>query len=102
MFIQTQKQYTQFESDDLTELLGQMTFKINNFGLWQSQHDTKVQYISNDIEIVYYREGGSITRIGNKEYECPPGSFLILEPYQLNVSINQNIANILIITFILK
>ena len=89
MFIQTQKQYTQFESDDLTELLGQMTFKINNFGLWQSQHDTKVQYISNDIEIVYYREGGSITRIGNKEYECPPGSFLILEPYQLNVSINQ-------------
>lgn len=89
MFIQTQKQYTQFESDDLTELLGQMTFKINNFGLWQSQHDTKVQYISNDIEIVYYREGGSITRIGNKEYECPPGSFLILEPYQLNASINQ-------------
>ena len=89
MFIQTQKQYTQFESDDLTELLGQMTFKIKNFGLWQSQHDTKVQYISNDIEIVYYREGGSITRIGNKEYECPPGSFLILEPYQLNVSINQ-------------
>ena len=66
MFIQTQKQYTQFESDDLTELLGQMTFKINNFGLWQSQHDTKVQYISNDIEIVYYREGGSITELGTR------------------------------------
>lgn len=89
MYIQTQKQYTPFVSDDLTELLGQMTFKINNFGLWESDHDTKAQYISNDIEIVYYREGGSITRISNKEYICPPGSFLILEPFQLNTSINE-------------
>ena len=89
MYIQTQKQYTQFKGDDLTELLGQMTFQINSFGLWESQHDTKAQYISNDIEIVCYREGGSLTRIGNKEYECTPGCFLILEPYQLNTSINQ-------------
>lgn len=89
MYIQTQKQYIQFESDDLSELLGQMTFKINNFGLWESDCDTKAEYISNDIEIVYYREGGSITRIANQEYECPPGSFLVLEPYQLNRSINQ-------------
>lgn len=89
MYIQTQKQYSQFDTDDLTELLAQMSFKINSFGLWESHCDTKADYISNDIEIVYYREGGSITRIGTKEYVCSPGSFLVIEPYQLNSSINQ-------------
>lgn len=89
MLIQTQKQYIHIESDDLTELLGQMTFQINSFGLWESDHDAKAQYIFDDIEIVCYCEGGTITRVGNKEYECPSGCFLILEPYQLNTSINQ-------------
>lgn len=89
MYVQTQKHYNQFTGDELTELLGQITFQINNFGLWESDQDTKADFISNDIEIVYYREGGSLTRIGNKEYDCPPGSFLILEPYQLNTSVNQ-------------
>lgn len=88
MYIETKQQYSQFEGDELTDLLGQMTFQINNFGLWQSDHDTKASYISDDIEIVYYREGGSTTIIGDRQYECPEGSFLILEPFQLNTSIN--------------
>ena len=88
MYIETKQQYSQFEGDELTDLLGQMIFQINNFGLWQSDHDTKASYISDDIEIVYYREGGSTTIIGNRQYECPQGSFLILEPFQLNTSIN--------------
>lgn len=89
MYIQTQRQYTTFESDELTELMGKMTFQINNFGVWKSDHDTKASYISNDIEIVYYKEGGSTTIIGDKKYHCPQGSFLIIEPFQLNTSINE-------------
>ena len=57
MYIETKQQYSQFEGDELTDLLGQMIFQINNFGLWQSDHDTKASYISDDIEIVYYQEG---------------------------------------------
>lgn len=91
MYIQTQNQYAQFESDELTDLLGQINFTINKFGLWQSDHDTKANYITNDIEIVYYKEGGSVTTIGNKKYTCPPHSFLIIEPYKLNTS--KNIGN---------
>ena len=53
MYIQTQNQYAQFESDELTDLLGQINFTINKFGLWQSDHDTKANYITDDIEIVY-------------------------------------------------
>lgn len=87
-YIQTQNQYTQFQSDELTDFLGKLTFTINKFGLWQANHDTKANYISNDIEIVYYKEGGSITTIGNKKYNCPPHSFLIIEPYKLNTSTN--------------
>ncbi|MEG0548021.1 MAG: AraC family transcriptional regulator [Coprobacillus sp.] len=89
MYIETQSQYSRFESDELTDLLSQMTFKINNFGLWSSDHDTRASYISNDIEIVYYQKGGSTTIIGDKKYTCTPGSFLILEPYQFNISINE-------------
>lgn len=89
MYIETQKQYSQFESDELTDLLGKMTFRINNFGLWKSDCNTKASYVSNDIEFVYYKEGGSTTIIGDKKYKCPPGSFLIIEPYQLNTSINE-------------
>lgn len=88
MYIETKQQYSQFQGDELTDLLGKMTFQINNFGLWQSDEDTKASYISNDIEIVYYKDGGSTTIIGDKQYECPVGSFLILEPFQLNTSIN--------------
>lgn len=89
MYIETQSQYSQFQSDELTDLLSQITFKINNFGLWTSEHDTKASYISNDIEIVYYQKGGSTTIIGDKKYICHPGDFLVLEPYQLNTSINE-------------
>lgn len=89
MYIETQKQYSQFQSDELTDLLGKMTFQINNFGVWQSDQDTKASYISNDIELVYYKEGGSTTIIGDKKYYCSPGSFLIIEPFQLNTSINE-------------
>lgn len=90
MYIQTQTQYTVFESDELTELLGKIDFQIHNFGVWRSEHDTRASYISNDIEIVFYKEGGSTTIIGNKKYDCSPGSCLILEPFQLNTSINEN------------
>lgn len=93
MYIQTQTQYTVFENDELTELLGKIDFHIHNFGVWRSDHDTRASYISNDIEIVFYKEGGSTTIIGNKKYECPPGSCLILEPFQLNTSINENYSN---------
>lgn len=89
MYIRTQTQFTAFESDELTEMLRQMNFKINNFGMWSSDKDTKVSFISNDIEIVYYREGGSTTIIGDKKYQCPTGSFLVLEPSVLNTSINE-------------
>lgn len=89
MYIEIQKQYTTFQSDELTDMLGQMTFQIHNFGKWESKCDTKASYISNDIEIVYYKKGGSITTIGDKKYRCPQGSFLILEPFQLNTSINE-------------
>ena len=92
-YIQTQNQYTQFQSDELTDLLGKINFKINKFGSWQSDHDTQANYISDDIEIVYYKEGGSITTIGNKTYTCPPHSFLIIEPYQLNTSTNTGNSN---------
>ena len=88
MYIETKQQYSQFQGDELTDLLGQMTFQINNFGLWQSDEDTRASYISHDIEIVYYKDGGSTTIIGDRQYECPVGSFLILEPFQLNTSIN--------------
>lgn len=88
MYIETQRQYPIFKNDELTDLLEQVTFKINNFGLWQSDKDQTVNYITNDIEIVYYLHGGSITTIGNKQYTCPPQSFLLLEPFQLNTSKN--------------
>lgn len=52
MYIQTQNQYSKFTTDELSELLGQTTFQINNFGLWTSDHDNQASYISNDIEIV--------------------------------------------------
>lgn len=89
MYIETQSQYLQFKGDELSDLLGQMTFQINNFGIWKSEKDTRASYISNDIELVYYQEGGSTTLIGDKKYHCPPHSFLILEPFQLNTSINE-------------
>lgn len=89
MYIETQNQYIPFETDELTEMLGKMTFQIHSFGRWTSSKDTKASYISNDIEIVCYREGGSTTIVGNKKYCCQPGSFLILEPFQLNTSINE-------------
>lgn len=89
MYIKTQTQYTAFENDELTEIISKIDFKINNFGLWCSDHDTKASYISNDIEIVYYKDGGSKTIIGNREYECPKGSFLIIQPNVLNTSINE-------------
>lgn len=89
MYIQTQTQYSLFEDDELTQMLGKMTFQIHNFGKWTSKQDTRASYISNDIEIVCYRVGGSTTIIGNKKYVCHPGSFLILEPFQLNTSINE-------------
>ncbi len=65
-----------------------MTFQINNFGLWQSIMIPKPVIFPDDIEIVYYREGGSTTIVGDTQYDCPEGSFLILEPFQLNTSIN--------------
>jgi len=89
MYIQTERQYTTFESDELTNMLGKLTFQIHNFGIWESHKDTQASYISNDIEIVYYKEGGSTTIIGDKKYKCTPGSLLILEPFQLNTSINE-------------
>lgn len=89
MYIQTQQQYTPFQSDELTDLLGQMTFQIHNFGMWSSDHDTKVSFISNDIEIVYYKKGGSTMIVGDKKYQCPESSFFIIEPFQLNTSINE-------------
>ena len=30
MYIETKQQYSQFEGDELTDLLGQMIFQINN------------------------------------------------------------------------
>ena len=66
MYIQTQNQYSKFTTDELSELLGQTTFQINNFGLWTSDHDNQASYISNDIEIVYYQKGGSRTLVGNQ------------------------------------
>lgn len=92
-YIQTQNQYTQFKNDELTDFLGKINFTINKFGLWQSNHDTKVNYITDDIEIVYYKQGGSITTIGNQEYTCPPHSFLVIEPYKLNTSKNIGSSN---------
>lgn len=89
MYIQTERQYTTFESDELTDMLGKMTFQIHNFGIWESKEDTQASYISNDIEIVYYKKGGSTTIIGDKKYQCTPGSVLIIEPFQLNTSINE-------------
>lgn len=89
MYIQMENQYSVFESDELTDMLGKMTFQIHNFGLWESDRDTHINFISNDIEIVYYKKGGSTTIIGDKKYQCTPGSLLILEPYQLNTSINE-------------
>lgn len=89
MYIQTQTQSIPFESDELTDMLGKMTFQIHSFGKWTSCQDTKASYICDDIEIVCYREGGSTTIIGNKKYYCTPGSFLVLEPSQLNTSINE-------------
>lgn len=87
MHIQTQTKFDQFQGDELSALLKQMTFKINYFGLWESRHEKNRHYISNDIEIVYYIKGGTRTMLGDKEYHCPEKSFLILEPYQLNTSL---------------
>lgn len=84
-----QKQFTPFESDELTDMLGKMTFQIHSFDKWTSCQDTKTNYISDDIEIICYREGGSTIIAGNKKYHCTPGSFLVLEPAQLNTTINE-------------
>ena len=89
MYIQTQLQTSKFENDELSELLSQITFQIHSFGLWEEDHDTQIRYTTDDIEIVYYKKGGSTTIIGNKEYHCPQGSFLVLEPYQVNISKNE-------------
>ena len=90
MYKQPQKQFFQLQSDELTDLLKQMKFQINDFGLWESQESKKMSFITSDIEIVYYIKGGSSTSIGDKKYQCPPGSILILEPFQLNVSDNRD------------
>ena len=89
MYIQTQNQSIVFESDKLTDMLGKMTFQIHSFDKWVSNHDARASYIYDDIEIVCYREGGSTTIIGNKKYNCKPGSFLVLEPSQLITTINE-------------
>ena len=52
MYIRTQNQYSKFTTDELSELLGQTTFQINNFGLWTSDHDNQASYISNDIHVL--------------------------------------------------
>ena len=93
MYIKTNTQYTIFENDKLTDLLSKINFKINNFGIWRSDCDTKASYVSNDIEIAYYIEGGSTTIISNKQYQCVPHSILILDPYMLHTSINQGYEN---------
>ena len=49
MYIETNHHYAAFKSDELTNLLEQVTFKINNFGIWQSDQDRQVDYITNDI-----------------------------------------------------
>lgn len=89
MYIQTQTKFDQFQGDELSSLLKQMSFKINYFGVWESRREKDRNYISNDIEILYYKKGGTRIMLGEKEYDCPEKSFLVLEPYQLNTSLSQ-------------
>ena len=64
MYIRTQNQYSKFTTDELSELLGQTTFQINNFGLWTSDHDNQASYISNDIEIVIIKKVVHVLSLG--------------------------------------
>lgn len=80
----------QIDDESLSQFLNQIHFKINAFGLWESDEDKEVSYTSDDFEIIYYVAGGSETTIGIKQYECVCDSLLLVEPYGLNHAIFQN------------
>ncbi|NBK97856.1 MAG: AraC family transcriptional regulator [Erysipelotrichia bacterium] len=89
MFIKTEKHFDQLSDEQLSRFFNQLQFKINAFGLWQSDVAKKATYSSDDFEIIYYIKGGSKTTVGKKQYDCLEDSILILEPYGLNTSINE-------------
>lgn len=94
MYFNTESYLAKEQSDELSSFLGSLTFQINSYGKWISREILRANYMSSDFEIIYYCMGGSGTTIEGRDYECEPGSLLILEPFQLVTSVNDGYAEI--------
>lgn len=76
--------YESVSDEQLSSFLNQLHFKVNSFGLWDSNKGEKMRYASDDFVILYFVKGKIQTTIGTKQYDCPENSILVLEPYALN------------------
>ena len=90
MLIQTEKRTTKSMEDKLSLFFNSLTFRINSLGIWSSSISKQASYTSNDIEIVFYTKGGSYTQIEDRKYICSINHLMILKPFGLVTSINED------------
>ena len=70
--------YESVSDEQLSSFLNQLHFKVNSFGLWDSNKGEKMRYASDDFVILYFVKGKIQTTIGTKQYDCPENSILVL------------------------
>ncbi|MEG0541694.1 MAG: AraC family transcriptional regulator [Angelakisella sp.] len=75
----------------MSSFLEQLSFQVNSVGVWRSTHKKLANYTINDVEFIFYVQGGSKTTIVGAEYECQQNDFMVLEPMQLYSSENDGI-----------
>lgn len=89
MLVQTENRTKKNIEDQFSLFINSLNFKINSIGTWTSSFSTQASYTSNDIEIVFYTQGGSYTQIQDKKYDCRVNDLMILKPFGLVTSINE-------------
>lgn len=72
--------------DPIETLFSQLTFQLNSVGMWKNDENFEMDYISDDIELIFFTEGGSDTTIANHEYHCSKMDVMVLEPYCIQSS----------------
>lgn len=77
--------------DSLSNFLNQLSFHVNSVGVWRSDRKKLANYTINDVEFIFYVQGGSKTTIMGNEYQCKQYDFMLLEPMQLYSSENDGL-----------
>lgn len=79
------------KTDDLSTFLNKLSFHVNSVGVWSSNQKKLANYTFNDVEFIFYAQGGSTTTIKGIEYQCQQHDFMVLEPMQLYTSENDGL-----------